>query len=42
MGGERRFQAELHLKDLPIGDFMYLRVLQEDGALAWASPWFLE
>lgn len=41
IAGERRFQANLELNDLKAGGYVYLRVEQVDGALAWASPWFL-
>lgn len=41
VSGERRFQADLQLRDLTAGGYLYLRVEQVDGALAWASPWFL-
>lgn len=40
--GEGRFQGALSATELEPGQFLYLRVQQEDGGLAWTSPWFLE
>jgi hypothetical protein len=40
--GERRFMGSLPLEDLQPGEYVYLRVLQEDGSLAWTSPFFVE
>jgi Protein of unknown function (DUF3604) len=42
LGGERRFQEQLAPQDLKAGSYLYLRVHQVDGALAWSSPWFFE
>ena len=40
--GERRFMGSLSLEDLQAGEYVYLRILQEDGSLAWTSPFFIE
>jgi len=42
LDGERHLSAELPVAGLEQGDYVYLRVLQSDGALAWSSPWFVE
>lgn len=42
MAGERRLVADLPVGPLAPGDYVYLRVLQEDDALAWSSPFFVE
>jgi hypothetical protein len=40
--GERRFMGSLPLEGLQAGEYVYLRILQEDGSLAWTSPFFVE
>jgi len=40
--GERRFTGSIPLKDLDPGEYVYLRVHQADGSLAWTSPFFVE
>jgi hypothetical protein len=40
--GERRFMGSFPLEDLQAGEYVYLRILQEDGSLAWTSPFFVE
>ena len=40
--GRVSLAGSLELGDLEAGDFVYLRVEQEDGGLAWSSPFFLE
>ncbi len=42
LGGQRRFEGTLQLNDIPTGGYLYLRVEQQDGALAWSSPWFVK
>ena len=37
-----RIQVTLDLPQLPDEGYLYLRVIQEDGAMAWTSPWFFE
>jgi hypothetical protein len=39
--GELDVYFELALPDLKPGDFVYVRVLQNDGAMAWSSPFYL-
>ena len=34
--------GSLPLEDLQAGEYVYLRILQEDGSLAWTSPFFVE
>jgi hypothetical protein len=36
--GEALLQADLALRDLQVGEQVYLRVLQADGGMAWSSP----
>lgn len=40
--GELEFSASATLSDLAAGDFVYLRVIQLDGGMAWSSPIFIE
>ena len=40
--GRVSLAESLELGDLEPGDFVYLRVEQEDGGLAWSSPFFVE
>ncbi len=42
LDGERKFVAELPLEELVHGAYVYVRVLQQDDALAWSSPIFFE
>ena len=44
IGLEGRLEAELHhtVEDLEAGEYVYVRVIQEDGGMAWSSPFFLE
>ncbi len=42
MQGEMRFMGSLPLTDLTAGEYLYLRITQEDGGLAWSSPFFIE
>ena len=41
-GATRRIQVTLDLPDVPDEGYLYLRIIQTDGAVAWTSPWFLE
>jgi hypothetical protein len=40
--GQLELTLQRGLSDLRSGEYVYLRVLQEDGGLAWSSPIFLE
>lgn len=40
--GLLEFAASATLDDLRAGDFVYLRVVQVDGGMAWSSPVFVE
>lgn len=40
--GVREFTAIQPIAGLRAGEYVYVRVLQEDGALAWSSPVFVE
>ena len=40
--GRRELRASLDLAGLESGEYLYLRVVQEDGGLAWSSPFFAE
>ncbi len=42
LSGELKFVAELPLGELVPGAYVYIRVLQQDDALAWSSPIFFE
>ena len=42
LNGELKFVAELPLGELVPGAYVYIRVLQQDDALAWSSPIFFE
>ncbi|MFT7667560.1 MAG: hypothetical protein ACI8X5_000239 [Planctomycetota bacterium] len=35
-------EFSLELPDLQPGDYVYVRLIQNDGALAWSSPFFIE
>ncbi len=37
---ERRCSFGLEVGDLEIGEYLYVRVVQRDGAAAWSSPFF--
>ena len=39
--GARECTFALTLTELAVGEYIYLRVVQEDGGLAWSSPFFL-
>ena len=41
-GGRMDLQLEEALDGLSAGDYVYLRVVQEDGGLAWSSPFYVE
>ena len=40
---EGRFEVALHreVPDLEPGEYVYVRVVQEDGGAAWSSPFFI-
>ena len=38
--GRRELRTSLELAGLASGEYLYLRVVQEDGGLAWSSPFF--
>jgi hypothetical protein len=40
--GRRELVFERTLRDLSSGEYLYVRVIQEDGGLAWSSPFFIE
>lgn len=40
--GQLDVRFEQPLADLGPGDYVYLRLVQNDGALAWSSPFFVE
>ncbi|MDP6762576.1 MAG: DUF3604 domain-containing protein [Planctomycetota bacterium] len=42
VGDREDLRSASFLTDLVAGEYVYLRVLQADGALAWSSPFFLE
>lgn len=44
LAGESRREilARWQVPPLDTGDFVYVRVVQEDGGAAWSSPWFIE
>jgi hypothetical protein len=39
---ELDLHLEIELEDLSAGDFVYIRVLENDGGQAWSSPFFIE
>lgn len=39
---QRRFVAEFTTTAMEPGGYLYLRLEQADGSLAWTSPWFFE
>jgi hypothetical protein len=40
--GEGRLSDSLVLADLRSGEYLYIRVIQEDGGCAWSSPYFID
>ena len=42
LSGERRFAGRLPVAPGAAGDYLYLRIEQADGGMAWTSPWFFE
>ena len=40
--GQLELTLQRNLSDLRSGEYIYLRVVQEDGGMAWSSPIFLE
>lgn len=42
LDGSRRFQAQLQVDPAAAAGYLYLRVMQEDGGMAWSSPWFFD
>ena len=41
-GGVTELALELDVAGLAAGDYVYVRVLQTDGAQAWSSPYYVE
>lgn len=41
-GGELEFAASAAFRELASGDWVYVRVVQVDGGMAWSSPIFVE
>jgi hypothetical protein len=41
-GGRLEFRAEVELHALRPGEYVYVRVVQDDGGVAWSSPFFFE
>jgi len=41
-GGQLEVEATAAVDGLKAGEFVYVRVEQEDGGLAWSSPIFVE
>ena len=42
VGDREDIRSVTYVEDLEPGEYLYLRVLQIDGGLAWSSPFFLE
>ena len=44
LAGDGVLDTEFELRILPAvaGEYLYLRVIQADGGLAWSSPFFVE
>ena len=40
--GQKDLKVTLHIQDLVDGEFLYVRVVQEDGGVAWSSSVFFE
>lgn len=40
-GGEGELRFSREIRDLESGEFVYLRVVQDDGGAAWSSPFFV-
>ena len=38
--GRRELRTSLELAGLASGEYLYLRIVQEDGGLAWSSPFY--
>jgi hypothetical protein len=36
------YEAEFTLKNLAKGEYVYVRVIQEDGGAAWSSPFYVD
>ncbi len=41
LNGAWDIDLEIPLSELKDGDYVYARLIQEDGGLAWTSPWFI-
>jgi hypothetical protein len=41
-GGEFELSVERPIAQLKTGEYLYVRVVQEDGGTAWSSPFFVE
>jgi hypothetical protein len=39
--GAMDYEATFELKDLAAGEYVYVRVIQQDGGAAWSSPFFV-
>ena len=42
LGGELDASTQLELASLSKGEYVYLRVIQEDGGMAWSSPFYVD
>jgi hypothetical protein len=44
VAGERRREIQLQgeIQDLRPGEYLYVRVVQDDGGMAWSSPFFVD
>ena len=44
LAGELRREIQLRgeIRDLRPGEYLYVRVVQEDGGMAWSSPFFVD
>jgi len=42
LDGTRRFQGQLEVDTSSAAGYLYLRVVQDDGGVAWSSPWFFD
>ena len=40
--GRRELLVRWAVPELRAGEFLYVRVVQENGGAAWSSPWFIE
>jgi hypothetical protein len=34
-------ELDFTLVGLEAGEYLYLRIVQQDGGVAWSSPWFI-